>query len=174
MRSFIIPRPERKKNRSFVSVEPVAAVAEALVKEAPVVETVLAEPPVKKEKIQPAEEKPVKESQAKAPKQEKVEEPKAEKPKAAPKAKAAPKKEEAKPKKVATNKSEDKVDDLKKIEGIGPKTADELVAAGIKTYADLAASTPEKIKEILTAAGSRSASKDATPWIAQAKKEAKA
>lgn len=166
---------KRRKNRSFVSIEPVAAVAEAVAKEAaPVAETVLAEPPVKEKKVKPAEEKPVKETKAKAPKQEKAEEPKAEKPKAAPKAKAAPKKEEAKPKKATAKKSEDKVDDLKKIEGIGPKTAEELVAAGIKTFADLAASTPEKIKKFLTTAGSRSASKDSTPWIEQAKKEAKA
>lgn len=42
-----------------------------------------------------------------------------------------------------------KADDLKKIEGIGPKIAETLVEAGIASYADLAASTPEKISEII-------------------------
>ncbi|MBM1104842.1 50S ribosomal protein L21 [Aurantibacter crassamenti] len=60
-----------------------------------------------------------------------------------PKAPAAPKKEAA-PKKVAT-----KADDLKKIEGIGPKIASTLVEAGIATFADLAKATPAKISEII-------------------------
>ena len=60
----------------------------------------------------------------------------------APAQKAAPVKEVA-PKKSA------KADDLKKIEGIGPKIADTLVAAGIVTYADLAKAEPAKIAEII-------------------------
>ena len=62
--------------------------------------------------------------------------------KKAPAQKAAPVKEVA-PKKSA------KADDLKKIEGIGPKIADTLVAAGIVTYADLAKAEPAKIAEII-------------------------
>ena len=46
-------------------------------------------------------------------------------------------------------------DDLKKIEGIGPKSAQALTAAGINTFAALAKLTPEQIKETLTAAGVR-------------------
>lgn len=42
-----------------------------------------------------------------------------------------------------------KKDDLKKIEGIGPKIAETLNAAGINSFAELAASTPEKISEII-------------------------
>jgi len=38
---------------------------------------------------------------------------------------------------------------LKKIEGIGPKIAETLVAAGIDTYAELANTKPEKISEII-------------------------
>lgn len=51
------------------------------------------------------------------------------------------------PKKEA--KKSAKADDLKKIEGIGPKIAETLVEAGIASFADLAASTPEKISEII-------------------------
>ena len=40
-------------------------------------------------------------------------------------------------------------DDLKKVEGIGPKIAETLNAAGITTFAELAKSTPEKISEII-------------------------
>ncbi|MRX62907.1 50S ribosomal protein L21 [Maribacter luteus] len=74
--------------------------------------------------------------------------------KAEPKAKAAPKKaavkaeapKKAAPKKAATKKA----DDLKKVEGIGPKIAETLVNAGISTFAELAKSTPEKIAEIIS------------------------
>ncbi len=45
---------------------------------------------------------------------------------------------------------EAKADDLTKVEGIGPKIAETLAAAGISTFAELAASTPEKIAEIIT------------------------
>jgi large subunit ribosomal protein L17 len=41
-------------------------------------------------------------------------------------------------------------DDLTKIEGVGPKIAETLAAAGLATFADVAASTPEKIAEIIT------------------------
>ncbi|WP_435181003.1 50S ribosomal protein L21 [Cellulophaga omnivescoria] len=66
--------------------------------------------------------------------------------KAAPKKEAAPKKAEAKkaaPKKAA------KADDLKKVEGIGPKIAETLAAAGISTFAELAKTDAAKISEII-------------------------
>ncbi|TYA70109.1 50S ribosomal protein L21 [Seonamhaeicola marinus] len=63
--------------------------------------------------------------------------------KEAPKAEAKP---AAAPKKA---KATGKADDLKKIEGIGPKIASTLVEAGIATFADLAAATPEKISEVI-------------------------
>jgi len=76
---------------------------------------------------------------------------KKEAPKAAPK-KEEPKKEEPKaeePKKEDVK--EDKgADDLKKIEGIGPKIASTLTEAGIGTFAALSESTPEKISEIIS------------------------
>ena len=68
-------------------------------------------------------------------------------PKAAPKAKASPK---AAPKKAAAPKTSAKPDDLKKVEGIGPKIASTLVAAGISTFAELAKTKPAKISEIIT------------------------
>ena len=46
-------------------------------------------------------------------------------------------------------KTEVKSDDLTKIEGIGPKTAEALNKAGIKTYADLAGSKVGDLRKIL-------------------------
>jgi large subunit ribosomal protein L21 len=68
--------------------------------------------------------------------------------KAAPAKKAEPKKEETVAK-APVKKAATKADDLKKIEGIGPKIAETLVAAGIATYADLAKAKPEQISEII-------------------------
>ena len=58
---------------------------------------------------------------------------------------AAPK-AEAKP---AAKKATAKADDLKKVEGIGPKIAETLNAAGITTFADLAKTDAAKISEII-------------------------
>ncbi|WP_046743081.1 50S ribosomal protein L21 [Kordia zhangzhouensis] len=57
------------------------------------------------------------------------------------------KKEDAKP--VAKKASNKGGDDLKKIEGIGPKIASTLNEAGITTYADLAKTDAAKISEII-------------------------
>ena len=65
--------------------------------------------------------------------------------KAAPVKKAEPK-TEAKP---AAKKATGKADDLKKVEGIGPKIAETLVAAGIATFAELAKTEASKISEII-------------------------
>ena len=46
-------------------------------------------------------------------------------------------------------------DDLKVIEGIGPRSAQVLAGAGILTFAGLAAMEPDAIREILRAAGVR-------------------
>jgi small subunit ribosomal protein S2 len=58
-------------------------------------------------------------------------------------------KEVAPVKKAKATKSNAKADDLTKIEGVGPKIAETLVAAGLATYADVAGSTAEKIAEII-------------------------
>lgn len=61
-----------------------------------------------------------------------------------------------------------KQDDLKLIEGVGPKIAGLLQEAGLDTWAKVAAATPEAIKEILTAAGSRYATHNPGTWPKQA------
>lgn len=62
----------------------------------------------------------------------------------------------------------DTKDDLKIVEGIGPKISDLLNAAGISTFVQLAATDVAKIKEILAAAGNRYAAHDPTTWPKQA------
>jgi predicted flap endonuclease-1-like 5' DNA nuclease len=48
-----------------------------------------------------------------------------------------------------------KEDDLKLVEGIGPKIEELFHAAGLKTWASVAASKPARLKEILVAAGEK-------------------
>lgn len=96
--------------------------------------------------------------------------------KAAPKkeAKPAAKKEEAPVKAAAAAAAAPKAtkakggDDLKKIEGIGPKCADHLNAAGIHTFNDLAKAKLEDLKDILEKAGPRYNIIDPTTWAEQA------
>ena len=64
-------------------------------------------------------------------------------------------------------------DDLKKIEGIGPKISELLQNGGIKTFAQLADAKVEKLKEILEAAGSRYKMHDPTTWPQQSALAAK-
>jgi large subunit ribosomal protein L4 len=91
-------------------------------------------------------EKPV---VAKAPKAEQTAEaPKAEPVKAAPKASSSG-------------------DDLKRVEGIGPKMNDALIAAGIDSFEKLAGSSEDQIKAALEAAGARFAPSLGT-WAEQA------
>lgn len=59
-------------------------------------------------------------------------------------------------------------DDLKKIEGIGPKIAELFENAGITTFAELAKADVEHLKEILHEAGSRYQMHDPTSWPMQA------
>jgi len=74
------------------------------------------------------------------------------------------------PKKDAPKKEESsKADDLTKIEGVGPKAAEAMVAAGIDSYANVAKADADKIKEILTEASSNMAHLDPTSWPKQAK-----
>ncbi len=58
-------------------------------------------------------------------------------------------------------------DDLTKIEGIGPKISGLLKEAGIKTFAQLAETEADKIREILADAGNRYKSHDPTTWSKQ-------
>lgn len=84
------------------------------------------------------------------------------------KAKAAPAAPKAEAKKEAPAKKAAKGDDLRKIEGIGPKIAEKLSEAGIATFAELANSEVSKLQEVLDAAGSRYASHNPSTWPMQA------
>ena len=59
-------------------------------------------------------------------------------------------------------------DDLKKVEGIGPKIEELLNGAGINTFSQLAATSPDTVKGILQAAGNRYKTHDPTTWPRQA------
>jgi len=61
------------------------------------------------------------------------------------------------------------VDDLKVIEGVGPKLAQMLVEAGITSYAILANAEVADIQKILDAAGSRYKMHNPTSWPLQAR-----
>ncbi|MGL4630614.1 MAG: helix-hairpin-helix domain-containing protein [Leadbetterella sp.] len=74
-------------------------------------------------------------------------------------------KEDVAPKKATKSSAGD---DLKLIEGIGPKIAEILNTAGVVTFAQLAETTVEKLQAILTEAGSRYASHNPTTWPQQA------
>jgi predicted flap endonuclease-1-like 5' DNA nuclease len=90
------------------------------------------------------------------------------------KAKRKKKAEPAEPAVVKTTKAAKPVastsqpDNLKRIEGIGPKIADVLKVAGIETFAALAAKTVDDLKDILKGAGERFSFQDPTTWPAQA------
>lgn len=60
-------------------------------------------------------------------------------------------------------------DDLTIIEGIGPRINELLTNAGIESFADLAGSTRNEIKEILDQAGPRYQLHEPKSWIEQAK-----
>ncbi len=69
---------------------------------------------------------------------------------------------------VSRNTSSEK-DDLKKIEGIGPKIEQALNNAGIQTWYDLSQRTASEIKDILNAAGNNFSQHDPGTWAKQAK-----
>lgn len=66
-----------------------------------------------------------------------------------------------------------KADDLKKVEGIGPKIAGLLNKAGIITFVDLSKAPIKKLKKVLEDAGTRFRMHDPKTWSAQAKLAAK-
>ena len=119
----------------------------------------LAERKAEKQGDKEGKEAPKKEEKAAAPKAEKP----AEKKPAKEKIEAAPAEEKPKKKTAA------KADDLTKVEGIGPKAAEALVAAGVATFADLAKTKPDAIKTILTDASPRLAHLEPASWPKQAK-----
>jgi len=66
------------------------------------------------------------------------------------------------------SKKTDAAEDLKKIEGIGPKVEEALHEYGVNTYADLAKESAENIKTILIAADGNFSAQDPTTWPEQA------
>jgi len=59
-------------------------------------------------------------------------------------------------------------DDLKIVEGIGPKIEELLFKAGVNTYGHLAATSVQQLKDILAEAGPRFSMHDPGTWSAQA------
>jgi len=91
-------------------------------------------------------------------------------PKKAEPKKEEPKAEEPKEEKPAKKAAKaDKGDDLKKIEGIGPKISELMTNAGYGTFEAMANADIEKLKEVLAEAGSRYKMHDPTTWSEQAK-----
>lgn len=74
---------------------------------------------------------------------------------------------EAEPAKKSTKKI--KADDLKIVEGVGPKIEELLKEGGITTLEIMGDTSADRIKEILSEAGSRYQMHDPTTWPAQAK-----
>jgi predicted flap endonuclease-1-like 5' DNA nuclease len=68
-----------------------------------------------------------------------------------------------------TGASKSKKDDLKVVEGIGPKIEGLFNDAGIHTFEELANTPATRLKQILEAAGSRYQMHDPTTWPAQSK-----
>ncbi len=140
------PAPKKAAPVEAVVETPVAPVAEAPVAEAPVVEAVV-ETPVARVVEPPVAEAPAEEA------------PVAEKTKA---------KTSASAKITLPSGKKVKADDLKLVEGIGPKIEGLLHAAGIKTWADLAGADTDRLKAILDEAGSQYNMHDPSTWAKQA------
>ncbi|MDH3674542.1 MAG: DUF4332 domain-containing protein, partial [Anaerolineae bacterium] len=60
-------------------------------------------------------------------------------------------------------------DDLKQINGIGPKVAELLSSAGVKTFEQVATADVAQLRQVLDRAGSRYRIIDPTSWPAQAR-----
>ena len=153
---------KRRLNRTFVNIKSdEVMVATSKVKKSPAAVTIKKATPTKAASVK--KEKPVAIATSDTEDTKKIASKTAEK--------AAPKKA-ASPKTTASKKTDakqsGKPDDFKKIEGIGPKIASLISDAGITTFAALSKSDPDKIREILLAAGNRYRMHDPTTWPAQA------
>lgn len=146
-----VAEPEPVVEEAPAEEPEVLAAAAPVVEEAPAPEPVVEEPaPVVEEAPAP---EPVAEEPAPVVEEAPAPEPVAEEP--APVVEEAPAKKPAKP------------DDLRKIEGIGPKIAEKLNNAGINTFAELATAEVDRLKEILAAAGPRYSMHNPTSWPQQ-------
>lgn len=138
----VVTFKRKKDDRVYVNVMPFEAVAETLANPA-------------KKAAAPVAEKPAPKKAAK------VEAPVAETPAVEVAAEVAPKAEKA--------VKAPKLNDLKIVEGIGPKIEQLLNEGGINTWEELAAAEVDRLKEILDAAGSRYQIHDPSTWPAQSK-----
>ena len=175
------PKKAVKKAAAKKEAAPATAAAEAPKKatkkatakkeaavEAPAVEAPAAEAPKKAAKKATAKKDAAVEAPA-------VEAPAAEAPKKAAKKATAKKEAAAEPVVVEATRAAAVVeaiavtpDDLTVIEGIGPKIAELLAADGITTFAALAATPADRLKELLLAGGRRFAIADPATWSQQA------
>ena len=89
--------------------------------------------------------------------------------KSAPKKKTATKKKAASSTSKTTASKKAKPDNLKRIEGIGPKIEKLLHAAGVDSFHKLSSTSQKKLKSILLEAGPRFASHSPETWPEQAK-----
>ena len=186
------PKEEPKPKAEVVQAEAPKPEPKA---EAPKAEAPKPEPKAEAPKPEPKAEAPKPEPKAEAPKPEpKAEapkpEPKVEAPKPEPKAEAPKPEPVVEVKEVVVEQKEATVvekivettplstiahsipvgqgDDLKMIEGIGPKIEEALYNAGINTWEKLSQTPAEKVKEVLDAAEGNFGSHDPTTWPKQA------
>lgn len=171
---------KKKLNRTFVSIVPFET-EETITKAAPApqAEPVAAAPVVEEvtpvvEEAPAVEETPVVEA---APEAEAVVEEAPVVEAAAPEVAAVVEETPAQEEKPKTSKSDKitlpsgkkiKVDDLKVVEGIGPKIEGLLNDAGINTWAELATAAIDKVQAILDEAGPRYRMHDPATWAKQA------
>ena len=158
----------KRLNRTFVNVVPFELLSEAVApaprkaQAAPAPATVVAPPAIEELPEEVREEVLEAVAAPEAPQAEVavIEDAPEAKAKPAPKAKAA----------AITLPSGKKIkqDDLKVVEGIGPKIEELLHNAGIKTWADLAAAATETVQAVLDEAGPRYRMHDPATWAKQA------
>lgn len=142
---------KRRSNRTYVSIVPGDEVAVA--------------PAAPAKKAAPAKAAPKQEAAPAAARSVAAEAPKAE----APKKEAAPKAAAKAEKIELPNGKSIKQDDLKMVEGIGPKIEGLLHDAGITTWEELANAPTEQVQGILDEAGPRYRMHQPTTWAKQAR-----
>ncbi len=155
---------KRKKNRTFVNIVPFEEVAEKVAQVKKAAPKAKATPkPEPKVKATPKPQTKAKATTKTEPKKETVTKakPKVEK-------KAPEKTPAAAEKKPTKSRKKIKEDNLKIVEGVGPKIENLLKDAGISNLSALATTEVSKIIEVLAAAGSRYKMHDPTTWPKQA------
>ncbi|HAB89130.1 MAG TPA: 50S ribosomal protein L27 [Bacteroidetes bacterium] len=139
-RHGVVEFETKRNNRKYIHVQPVAELEEAM------------------DKAVKAAQEEVVEAPKAAKKATKKSEPKAEAPKTV-------KKEE----KNAKPKADDSADDLTTLAGVGPKMADKMNAAGINSFAQLAAMTEDSIAALEAEKGKITTPANWAKWTAEAK-----